>query len=64
GYIKRHEIETVVLGGNIIHAWQLFAGTTERVFQESSIPVTLLKGHLGEEAALMGAGSLCNSTSQ
>lgn len=58
-YIKKHNADAVVLGGNIIHAWELFAHETTTVIQQASLAVTLLKAHLGEEAALLGAGSLC-----
>ncbi|MEP7144304.1 MAG: ROK family protein [Ferruginibacter sp.] len=58
-YIKRQQAETVVIGGNIVHAWELFIHETERVLKNNSINVSMVKAMLGEEAALMGAGSLC-----
>ena len=58
-YIKKHNATTVVIGGNIINAWELFINEAEKVLNNSSINVSLIKAKLGEEAALMGAGSLC-----
>ncbi len=58
-YIKKHDAETVVVGGNIINAWQLFIPETKKVLNNYSINVSLVKAMLGEEAALLGAGSLC-----
>jgi len=59
-YIKKHNAETVVIGGNIINAWELFVPEVERFLQTHSIHASLLKPTLGEEAALLGAGSLCS----
>lgn len=58
-YIKRHGAEKVVVGGNIINAWDLFICDAEKFLKRASLQVTLLKATLGEEAALLGAGSLC-----
>ncbi len=58
-YIKKHSAETVVIGGNIINAWELFMPETKKVLSNYAINVSLLKAELGEEAALLGAGSLC-----
>lgn len=58
-YVKKHNAETVVIGGNIINAWELFIPETKRVLSNYSINVLLVKAKLGEEAALLGAGSLC-----
>lgn len=59
-YIKKHNAETVVIGGNIINAWDLFIDEAKNVLKDNSLNVSLLKAKLGEEAALMGAGSLCS----
>ena len=58
-YITKHHAEAVVIGGNIIDAWTLFMHETEKVLNACSIKVSPLKALLGEEAALLGAGSLC-----
>lgn len=58
-YIKKHAAETVVVGGNIINAWELFIPETKKVLNNYSINVLLMRAKLGEEAALLGAGSLC-----
>ncbi len=58
-YVKKHDAELVVIGGNIINAWELFIPETKNILSNYSIRVSLLKAKLGEEAALLGAGSLC-----
>jgi glucokinase len=58
-YIKRHNAETVVIGGNIINAWELFVPMAVKVLHDYSINASLIKAKLGEEAALLGAGALC-----
>ncbi|MCY7420405.1 MAG: ROK family protein [Chitinophagaceae bacterium] len=58
-YIKKHNAENVVIGGNIINAWELFINEAKQVLQHYSLQVSLVKASLGEEAALMGAASLC-----
>jgi glucokinase len=58
-YIKKHQAETVVIGGNIMKAWDLFVPETLKVLDANSIQVSVVKAMLGEEAALLGAGSLC-----
>lgn len=58
-YVKKWNAETVVIGGNIINAWELFMPETKKVLSNYSINVLLTKAKLGEEAALLGAGSLC-----
>lgn len=57
-YIKKHPCETVVIGGNIINAWELFFHETERILHHLPKPVTIKKAQLGEESALIGAASL------
>ena len=58
-YINKHNASTVVIGGNIIKAWELFIDEAEKVLNEQKISARLIRAKLGEEAALMGAGSLC-----
>ncbi|OLY91839.1 glucokinase [Cnuella takakiae] len=58
-YIKGWEVQTVVVGGNIINAWDLFMPETIKVLQDHAIKALPVKAKLGEEAALLGAGSLC-----
>lgn len=58
-YIKKHDAETVVIGGNIINAWELIMPETKKILSAYSINVLPVKAKLGEEAALLGAGSLC-----
>ena len=58
-YIKRHKSQTAVIGGNIIQAWDLFMPEVQHVLELYGIRVSVVKAMLGEEAALMGAGSLC-----
>ena len=58
-FIEKHKAETVVIGGNIINAWELFIPETKKVLNNYAINVSLVKAALGEEAALLGAGSLC-----
>lgn len=58
-YIKKHDAETVVIGGNIINAWELFMPETKKGLSNYSINALLVKAKLGEGAALLGAGSLC-----
>ena len=60
-YIKSHKAETVVIGGNIINAWELFIPHAATVLQEHGLHVSVVKAGLGEEAALLGAGSLCKA---
>ena len=59
-YNNRHGTANVVVGGNIIKAWDLFAGETMRVLKANFPEVSLIKAIRGEEAALLGAGSLCS----
>jgi glucokinase len=58
-YISKHNASIVVIGGNITNAWELFIHETKRVLADHSIEVPLVKAMLGEEAALVGAASLC-----
>ena len=58
-FVSKHGAEKVIIGGNIMKAWELFIPETEKILNKNFVNVTLLKAKLGEESALMGAGSLC-----
>jgi len=58
-YIRKHDAETVIIGGNIMKAWELFIDETKAELSEQGIIVSLIKAKLGETALLLGAGSLC-----
>ena len=58
GYIKKHRADTVIIGGNISNAWDLFILETFNVLHTSIPEISLIRAQLGEEAALLGAGSL------
>jgi len=58
-FSKKNEVSIIVIGGNLVKAWDLFIAETEKVFASNAQNVTIVKARLGEEAALMGAGSLC-----
>lgn len=58
-FSKKHQISTIVIGGNLAKAWDLFIVETEKVFAVNAQNTTLVKAMLGEESSLMGAGSLC-----
>ncbi len=59
-YIKKYNINVVIIGGNLINAWELFINATKEVLNNNQLNAPLLKSQLGEKAALIGAGSLCN----
>lgn len=56
---RKHRVDMVVIGGNIIQAWDLFIPETEKLLQQQGLVISLHRARLGEEAALLGAGSLC-----
>ena len=56
---RKHQVDTVVIGGNIVQAWDLFIPETEKLLQQQGLVIALHRASLGEEAALLGAGSLC-----
>jgi len=58
-YIRKHDAQTVIIGGNITKAWALFIDETKAELSEHGIDVSLTKAKLGEAALLLGAGSLC-----
>ncbi|MEO8109912.1 MAG: ROK family protein [Ginsengibacter sp.] len=57
-YAKKQSCETIVIGGNIIKAWELFFRETESILSLLQKPVSMKKAVLGEESALIGAASL------
>lgn len=57
-YAQKHSCETVVIGGNIIKAWELFFKETESILSLLQKPVSIKRALLGEESALLGAASL------
>ncbi|MBS1738424.1 MAG: ROK family protein [Bacteroidetes bacterium] len=61
-FCKKHQTEKVIIGGNIIKAWDLFINDTQLFLKNNSINVQLLQARLGEEAALIGAASLCSQS--
>ena len=58
-YCKKHDAEKIIIGGNIINAWELFIHETQAFLNNHSIDALMVKAKLGEEASLIGAGSLC-----
>ena len=57
-YINKHMAETVVMGGNIMNAWDLFISKTKQILSTLPIPIQITRATLGEEGALIGAASL------
>jgi|SRR5665647_1299488 len=57
-YAQKHSCETIVIGGNIIKAWELFFPDTKNILSVLQKPVSIKKALLGEESALAGAASL------
>ncbi|MEP6926400.1 MAG: ROK family protein [Ginsengibacter sp.] len=57
-HIQKYPFEIVVIGGNIINAWELFFPETKKVLNILPKPIIIRKAKLGEEGALMGAASL------
>ncbi|HEY5391499.1 MAG TPA: ROK family protein, partial [Hanamia sp.] len=58
GYAKEHPCETIVIGGNISNAWDLFISKTKTILDKLPKTVTVKRAVLGEEGALIGAASL------
>ena len=58
-FAEKHDAEKIIIGGNIMKAWELFIRDTNNTLEKRSVNITLVKARLGEESALMGAGSLC-----
>ncbi|MXV17674.1 ROK family protein [Hufsiella ginkgonis] len=57
-FIKMENPEVVVIGGNISKAFDLFIGQTIAMLADREVTVPVLRGTLGENAAIIGAGSL------
>ncbi len=57
-YAKEHDCNTIVIGGNITNAWDLFFPETKNILAMLPKKVEIKKALLGEEAALTGAASL------
>lgn len=60
-YIQQHQWELVVLGGNITKAYALFAPSLQHTLQSLNATVELQTSSLGEQAALLGAASVCKN---
>lgn len=58
GYVQKHNCETIVIGGNIANAWELFISETKSILDTLPKKVEIKKAQLGEESALIGAASL------
>ena len=57
-YLQKHSCDTIVIGGNISNAWELFIPETKTFLTRLSKKITIKKAALGEEATLIGAASL------
>lgn len=57
-YVRKHNGETIVIGGNITNAWNLFISETRTILNELPKTVAIKRAVLGEEGALIGAASL------
>ena len=58
-YAQKYNCETIVIGGNIANAWELFFRETKTILDRLPA-VTIKKAKLGEDGALIGAASLWN----
>jgi glucokinase len=56
-YAQKFNCETLVIGGNIANAWELFFPETKTILDKLPA-VTIKKATLGEDSALIGAASL------
>jgi len=56
-YAQKHSCQTIVIGGNITKAWELFFSETKYILQRLSENVIIKKAELGEESTLIGAAS-------
>lgn len=57
-YVQKHDCEMVIVGGNIMNAWELFYDETKKTLDSLPKPVMIKKAELGEESALIGAASV------
>ncbi|NTS42581.1 ROK family protein [Flavisolibacter sp. BT320] len=56
---NRFDFDTVVIGGNISKSFSLFAGSLQEVFSRSNVSIKTTCSLLHENAALLGAASIC-----
>ena len=56
-YVEKYNCRTLVIGGNIANAWELFFPETKTILDKLPA-VTIKKAALGEDSALIGAASL------
>jgi glucokinase len=56
-YAQKFNCETLVIGGNIANAWELFFPETKTILDKLPA-ITIKKAALGEDSALIGAASL------
>src|SRR6185312_15149615 len=56
-YAQKYNCETLVIGGNIANAWELFFSETKTILDKLPA-ITIKKAELGEDSALIGAASL------
>ena len=59
-YAPKYNCDTIVIGGNINNAWDMFADETKSILNQVNRSITIKKANLGEEGALIGAASLWN----
>ncbi len=57
-YAQKYSCDTIVIGGNIANAWELFIPGTKTILNKRLKKVAVKKALLGEESALIGAASL------
>ena len=58
-HIEQHQLQMVVLGGNIAHAFPLFKDSLQGVLNAVSGAIEVQKSTLGENASMVGAASFC-----
>ncbi|WP_242929063.1 ROK family protein [Pontibacter vulgaris] len=63
-FVKQEQPEVIVLGGNIAKTYNLFGGTLQEKLRERRITIPVKTAQLGEEAALLGAASLWQTSVQ
>ena len=61
-YAEKYNCRTLVIGGNIANAWELFFPETKNILDKLPA-VTIKKAELGEDSALIGAASLWKKAS-
>lgn len=57
--INQHQLQMVVLGGNIAHAFPLFSQSLYEVLQKGTSAIEVKKSTLGENASIVGAARFC-----